>query len=78
MIPSVTSGVQVVLKRRTASEPWGIRLAGGKDEGLVIKLAKVTPMRGTRVIIRVTAPMMLRSKIMHEWCREYKKLHFVD
>jgi hypothetical protein len=30
-----------VLKRRSLKEPWGIRLAGGKDEGLVIKIAKV-------------------------------------
>jgi hypothetical protein len=31
----------VILKRRSVKEPWGIRLAGGKDEGLVIKIAKV-------------------------------------
>lgn len=34
---------KIVLHREQKGKPWGFRLAGGRDEGIVIRIAKVTP-----------------------------------
>lgn len=34
---------KIVLNRENKGRPWGFRLAGGRDEGIVIRIAKITP-----------------------------------